>query len=45
METWRKMNRRGASGVDGETTTEFERELEIRVQDIYARLKAGTYQG
>jgi RNA-directed DNA polymerase len=43
-ETWRQMNRRGASGVDGETTTEFERELETRVQDIYARLKAGTYQ-
>ena len=43
IETWRQMNRRGASGVDGETTTEFERELETRVQDIYARLKAGTY--
>jgi RNA-directed DNA polymerase len=26
IETWRQMNRRGASGVDGETTTEFERE-------------------
>ena len=24
IETWRQMNRRGASGVDGETTTEFE---------------------
>jgi RNA-directed DNA polymerase len=44
IETWRQMNRRGASGVDGETTTEFERELETRVQDIYARLKAGIYQ-
>src|SRR5213592_4616050 len=43
-ETWRQMNRRGASGVDGETTTEFERELETRVQDICARLKAGTYR-
>src|ERR1700693_4551378 len=38
------MNRRGASGVDGETTTEFEGELETRVQDICARLKAGTYR-
>jgi hypothetical protein len=38
------MNRRGASGVDGETTTEFERDLETRVQDICARLKAGTYR-
>jgi len=44
IETWRQMNRRGASGVDGETTTEFERELETRVQDIHARLKAGTYK-
>src|SRR2546425_2182636 len=44
IETWRQMNRRGASGVDGETTTEFERELETRVQDICQRLKAGTYR-
>jgi RNA-directed DNA polymerase len=26
-ETWQQMNRRGASGVDGETTKEFEHEL------------------
>ncbi len=44
IETWRQMNRRGASGVDGETTKEFERELETRVQEIHAQLKAGTYQ-
>ena len=44
LETWRQMNRRAASGVDGETTTEFERELETRVQDICVRLKAGTYR-
>jgi len=44
IETWQQMNRGGASGVDGETTTEFERELETRVQDICARLKAGTYR-
>jgi RNA-directed DNA polymerase len=44
IETWRQMNRRGASGVDGETTKEFERELEARIQDICARLKAGTYR-
>ena len=43
-ETWRQMNRRGASGIDGETTQQFERELETRVQDICARLKAGTYR-
>jgi RNA-directed DNA polymerase len=30
IETWRQMNRCGASGVDGETTTEFERDLHAR---------------
>jgi group II intron reverse transcriptase/maturase len=43
-ETWRQMNRRGASGIDGESSQEFERELETRVQDICARLRAGTYR-
>jgi len=38
------MNRHGASGVDGETIKEFEGELEMRVQTICARLKAGTYR-
>ncbi len=38
------MNRRGASGIDGETTPQFEGELETRVQEIGARLKAGTYR-
>ena len=26
-DTWKQMNRRGASGIDGETTKEFEQEL------------------
>ena len=43
-ETWGMMNRRGASGIDGESTKQFESELEQRVQDICARLKAGTYR-
>ena len=43
-ETWRQMNRRGASGIDGETPQQVERERETRVQDIGARLKAGTYR-
>ena len=38
------MNRRGASGVDGETGEEFERDLETRVIDLWERLKAGRYQ-
>lgn len=43
METWRMMNRRGASGVDKETAAEFERQLEHRCQDIVRRLKARRY--
>jgi RNA-directed DNA polymerase len=44
VETWRQMNRRGASGVDRETTQEFERNLDQRCQDIVDRLKARQYQ-
>src|SRR5207249_5479324 len=43
-ETWRQLNRQGASGVDGETIQQFERELGTRVQDICRRLKAGAYK-
>jgi group II intron reverse transcriptase/maturase len=43
-ETWGLMNRRGASGVDGETTKEFESEIETRFLDIWERLKAGRYK-
>src|ERR1700694_1258565 len=44
METWRQMNRRGASGVDGETTKEFEQDLDMRVQELCERLKRGAYR-
>lgn len=44
MDTWRQLNRRGASGIDGATTQPFKRERETRVQDIGARLQAGTYR-
>jgi group II intron reverse transcriptase/maturase len=43
-ETWALMNRRGASGVDGETTQQFESEIETRILDIWERLKAGRYK-
>ena len=44
-ETWRQMNRRGASGVDGETTKEFEQGLDTRVQELRRlRLKRGSYR-
>lgn len=44
METWKQMNRRGASGVDQETTTEFASKLEERCHDLVARLKARRYK-
>jgi RNA-directed DNA polymerase len=43
-ETWGMMNRHGASGIDGESTEQFESGLEQRVQEICARLKAGVYR-
>lgn len=43
METWRGMNRRGAGGVDQETTEHFEADLEERCHDIVARLKTRSY--
>lgn len=43
-ETWKQMNRRGASGIDGETTKEFEQDLDKRVQDLGGRLKQGAYR-
>ena len=44
METWAQMNRRGASGVDGETTRQFEQHIETRVRALCERLKRGTYR-
>src|SRR5260370_22787413 len=43
-ESWHQMNRRGASGVDGETKKEFERDLDARVQKLCERLKQGSYR-
>lgn len=44
LETWKQMNRRGASGVDGETIREFETDLESRVGEIHAQLRSGGYR-
>src|ERR671923_2790064 len=43
-ETWRQLNRKGASGIDGETIKEFETNLEERIAGLWRRLKAGQYQ-
>src|SRR5260221_3842781 len=42
-ETWKQMNRRGASGIDGGTTKEVEQGLDTRGQELCARLKRGGY--
>ena len=43
-ETWGTINRRGAAGVDGESIEQFESELEQRIQEICAQLRAGAYR-
>jgi len=43
-ETWAKMNRKAASGIDGESCEQFESELDQRVQELCERLRAGTYR-
>ncbi len=43
-ETWLLMNRKGASGVDGETTVEFECGIDDRVRRIWERLKVNQYK-
>ena len=42
-ETWGKMNRRAAGGVDGQSAEQFGRELETQVEAICRQLKEGTY--
>ena len=43
-ETWKQMNRRAASGIDGVSSKQFESELEHRVGEISEQLRAGTYR-
>ena len=42
-ETWRQLNRKGASGIDGETIEEFEVNRDERIEELVERLKAGQY--
>jgi len=43
-ETWGKMNRKAAGGVDGQSAEEFGNELETQIEAICKQLKEGTYQ-
>ncbi len=43
-ETWKQMNRRAASGIDGETMEEFESNLDQRIEELVEQLKAGSYK-
>jgi RNA-directed DNA polymerase len=43
-ETWRKMNKGAASGIDGETMKQFSNNLEARIEDLVTRLKSGKYK-
>ena len=42
-ETWRRLNKKGAPGVDGETVEQYECQLEERVQDLYTRIREKRY--
>lgn len=44
LETWKQMNRKGCSGIDGMTMKEFSENLEERIEALHQRLKAGKYQ-
>ncbi len=44
VETWDMMNRRAASGIDGESTEHFENGLEQRVEEICAQVRGGAYR-
>ena len=44
LETWGQMNRRGASGVDGEMAEEFAVHLEERIGALYRKLRSGAYR-
>jgi len=44
METWDMLNQRATSGIDGESTEQFENRLEERVEDICAQVRGGVYR-
>jgi retron-type reverse transcriptase len=43
-ETWKQMNKRAASGIDGETMAQYAKELDSKVEELVDRLKSGNYK-
>lgn len=43
-ETWQKLNKRGAAGVDRETIEEFQNNLQDRIMNLHERIKSGRYK-
>ena len=43
-ESWKRIRKSGASGVDGQTAQVYGQDLEKRLEELHERLKAGTYR-
>ncbi len=43
LETWKQMNQKGCSGIDGTTMEEFSENLVARTKDLHTRLRNGKY--
>lgn len=43
-DSWKRIRKSGASGVDGETAQAYGQDLEKRLGELHGRLKAGTYR-
>jgi len=44
QEAFRRTRKDGATGVDGQTSTDYEKDLETNLQALLDRAKSGTYQ-
>jgi RNA-directed DNA polymerase len=44
LEAWSRTRKDGASGVDGQTAADYERDLEANLRSLLDRAKSGTYR-
>ena len=44
LEAWRRVRKDGAVGVDGQTASEYEKDLESNLEDLINRVKSGNYR-